>query len=132
MGSILKSDLKKKCSKWPFAVILLLSFFSFSGIIIQPRPGPYSQQTTLVTNPQISFVKSISYKRALRLTYSCYSASSFFTISTFDISRLHSRQIRTSIYNLSMSYKCRPRIVFFLPVKMLPQNAGDYPASLLG
>jgi|GEM_PF-1021509 len=132
MGSILKSDLKKKCFKWPFAVILLLSFFSFSGIVIQPRPGPNSQQITLVTNPQISFLKSINYKRALRQTRRHYSASSFFTISTFHISRLHSRQIRTSIYNLSVSYKCRPGIAFFLPLKTVPQNACDYPASLLG
>jgi hypothetical protein len=132
MSNILRFDFKKECSKWLFAVIIFLSFFTFPGIVIQSYREPYAQQTTLVANRQTRFIKSISYKQALRQTYRSYPANAFFTNATFDISRLHTRQIQTRVDSLSLSYKCRPRTVFALLLKRIPQNAGDYPAIFLG
>jgi len=131
MSTILSSDFKNKSSKWLFAVVLLLSFFCFSGIVLKPQAGPNVQRTTLVAN-QIGLSKVISYKRALRQVYNSYSTRSIFTISTFDISRIHSSQLCTCINSLSISYKCRSKIAFFFLVKNFTRNAGDYPVIHLG
>jgi hypothetical protein len=132
MSNILTDKFKNNSSKWLFAAILLVSFFTFSGIVLKPQATLNVQRTTLVVNPQTSQPKIISYKRALLQAYSDFSALSIFTISTFDISRIHSSQVCTCINSLLMSYKCRPKTAFFFPVKIFPQNAGDYPVIHLG
>jgi len=130
MSSIL--TFKDNRSKWLFMAILLLSFFTYSGIVIKSRAKPYTQQSTLVANKQTSLSKVISYKRSLLQVYNSYSTLSIFTISTFDISRMYSRQVCTCINELSASYKSRPQTVFFYPVKTCPKNLVDYPATALG
>jgi len=132
MSSILTSDFKNKCSKWLFAAILSVSFFTFSGIALKPQAGLNVHRTTLVANQQINLSKVISYKRALRQVYNSYSTLSIFTISTFDISRIHSRKVCTRINSVSMSYKSRTKTAFFFQIKAFPLNKGDYPSILLG
>jgi hypothetical protein len=121
-----------KRSKWLLAAILVLSFFTFSGIVLKPQAAGYVQRTTLHAYPRAVLVRSISYRRAQCQFYKNHSTRSFFTISTFDLSRIYSRQISNRINSLSMSYKSRPKTDFFFPVKTFPQNAGDHPALHLG
>lgn len=132
MNYIFTDKLKNNRSKWLFIVILLVSFFTFSGIVLKPQVAFNVQRTTLIANPQKGFVKSISYKRAALGVYNCCSTRPFFTKSTFDISRMHNRQVCTCINRLEISYKCRPQTALFFPAKIFPQNVGDYPSTSLG
>lgn len=54
------------CSKYLFAVVLLLSFFNFSGFSIAPvQVKNESQQTGRLGNTDGKTTKRLSYKRAL-------------------------------------------------------------------
>ena len=132
MNTILASDFKSKNSKWLYVVVLLLSFFTISGVVLKPQARLYVHRTTLVANPPTGFVRSINYKRALLEVYNNCSAHLIFTISTFAISRIYSRQICTCINYLAMAYDCRPKTTFFLRAKTFPQNSDDYSAIPLG
>lgn len=132
MSRALRYKFKNNSSKWLLMAILLLSFFTFSGIVLKPQARLYVQQTTLVANPQTRFVRSISYKRAALGIYNGCSTRPFFAKSTFNISRMHSHQIRTCINSLEMSYRCRPKTAFFFPTKTFLQDASDYPIISLG
>ena len=132
MSTILSSDFKNKSPKWLFAAVLLLSFFTFSGIALKLQAEQYAQRTTLVANPQTGLVRSISYTGALRRVYNNDSTRLFFAISTFNISRAYSCEVCTCINHLAVAYKYRPKTAFFLLVKNFTQNAGDYPVIHLG
>ncbi|SMC94453.1 hypothetical protein [Pedobacter africanus] len=57
---------KSWCSKWLLAVVLLLSFFNFSGFTISAAyTSSDKQQTSFLGESRLSWAKSISYKRAL-------------------------------------------------------------------
>ena len=130
MNTAPASGFKNKRSKWLFVVILLLSFFTFSGSVLKPPARLDVQRITIVANPQTGFVRSISYKRALRQVYNDNSTRFFFATSTFDINRLHCHQVRTRINCLLTSYRCRAKITFYPPLKTFPPNKSDYPAPL--
>jgi len=53
-------------SKWLFAVVLLLSFFNFSGFTVSAAyTGSDKQQTSFLGKSRLGHSKSISYKRAV-------------------------------------------------------------------
>jgi hypothetical protein len=125
------SSTKNKLSKWLFAVFLILSFFTFSGVSIQ-SPANYQKPktTVLAANNQRVEAKSISYSRVLAQKKQC--TFTFQVNSLFEISLAHSRHISSRISCLLVSYMRRPQTGFYFPVKTQVQNADDEPALSLG
>jgi hypothetical protein len=118
-------------SKWLLAAVLLLSFFTFSGLVVQTQAKPNALQTTLVQINQNRVVKSITYKRALGHTQNRLNTFSFFVTSAIDLSELHSRQVKTQIsdhrgLNIPSLQTC-----FFYQHKTIPQSTSDNPAIAL-
>jgi hypothetical protein len=118
-------------SKWLFAAVLLLSFFNFSGFVIQTQQKPIAPQTTLVQNSQNRVIKSIAYKRALIHTQNKLNPLSFFTISSINLSELHSRQVKAQIIDYRGLNIPTLQTRFFYQHKTIPQNTSDDPAIAL-
>ncbi|WP_299590495.1 hypothetical protein [Mucilaginibacter sp.] len=118
-------------SKWLLAVVLLLSFFTFSGLVVQTQQKPNALQTTLVQINQNRVVKSITYKRALRHTQNGVNTFSFFVTSVIDLSELHSRQVKIQIASRCISNIRNLQTCFFYQHKTIPQNTSDDPAFTL-
>ncbi len=65
MSNIQYPEIKKASSKWLFAVVLLMSFFTFSGFIAPTQIKLIKPQTTISVSADAGLSKSITYKRAL-------------------------------------------------------------------
>jgi hypothetical protein len=118
-------------SKWLLAAVLLLSFFSVSGFVIQTQQKPCAPQTTWVQTRQNRLAKSITYKRALSHTHNRLNSPSFFILSSINLSAMHSRQLK-----VQMTDRCNPDIpglstLLFYQHKTIPQNTSDDPAIAL-
>jgi hypothetical protein len=118
---------KNSISKWLLAVILLLSFFTFSGFVAQTKTTLTKPQTALVVNSNSGLFKSINYKRAL---IALHSKDPFIPI-LIDISRLYGQQVKIQITELAKSYIPTQTSLFYKP-KTTPQNADDDSALILG
>lgn len=118
-------------SKWLLAAVLLLSFFSFSGFVIQTQQKPGAPQTTWVQSSQNRVAKSITYKRALSQTHYRLNTFSFFVLSSINLSEMHSKQVK-----VQMIGRCNPDIpglstLLFYQRKTSPKNTSDDPAIAL-
>jgi hypothetical protein len=116
--------LKKAYSKWLFAVVLLLSFFAFSGFIAPTQIKLAKPQTTLVISSNTELSKSIAYKRALIKTTVIEQQVLVFI-------DLNNRQTNVRLAALS-SFCIQPKTVLFYRVKTNLPNADDDPAILAG
>jgi hypothetical protein len=125
------NNLKNSFSKALFAVVLLLGFFSFSGIAIQSQPKLDVPQTTLLVGYNNGLIKSISYKRALGKVDGKYPDISLFFTSIMNLDRLHSNMIKTYIAVLCRHH-IKQKIFYFYPVTFIPQNKSDDPLITLG
>jgi len=118
-------------SKWLLAVILLLSFFSFSGIAAQSLVKPNASFTEASYVIQKQAIKSIAYQRALKQVRSGSNTCSFFVESTISLAYFNSLQVKT----LGQSYSSRNidklQNTSFYQHKTIPQNKGDEPAIAL-
>jgi hypothetical protein len=124
MSNIQYPDLKKASSKWLFAVVLLLSFFTNSGFITATQIKLVKPQTTLVVNGNIKLLKSITYKRALvKLPVIQQQVLVFID--------LDSRQTNVRLSALS-NFCLQSKTALFYRVKINLPNADDDPAILLG
>jgi hypothetical protein len=131
MNKTLEHNYKNLFSKWLLAVVLLLSFFNFSGLVIQTQQKSNAPQTTLVQSDQGRIVKSLIYQRALIHKQNRLNPLSFFVISSVNLSEVHSRQVKSQItdcnnLNMSCAQTC-----FFYQHKTIPQNTSDDPAIAL-
>jgi len=125
------NDLKNKLSKWLFAIAFLLSFFTFSGLPSQSLVKYEVPKTTLLVSIHNEGPgKSITYNRILaknkQLTHPLQ------TISSFEISRLHTWQVRTRISMLSSKGILLKQFGFFYQPKTISSNTDSEPAILLG
>jgi hypothetical protein len=118
-------------SKWLLAAVLLLSFFNFSGFVIQTQQKPNAPQTTLVQSNQNRVVKTIAYQRALIHTQNRLNPLSFFFISSINLSEVHSRQVKAQITNYCNLNIPHLQTRFFYQHKTIPQNTSDDPAISL-
>lgn len=118
---------KNPISKWLFAVVLLLSFFTFSGFVAQSKSTLNKPQTTLVVTQSLRPFKSIDYKRALIALHSKDPVAPIL----IDLSRLYSRQIKIQITELTKSYIPLQTAIFYKPCTA-SQNADDDSALILG
>jgi hypothetical protein len=106
--------------KYLFAVIILLSFFTFSGFVAQSKTTLNKPQITLVVNSSLRPFKSINYKRAI---VSLSSKDPVIPI-LIDISRLYSQQVKIQITELTQSYIPTPIMLLYKP-NTASQNADD-------
>ncbi|HTD98139.1 MAG TPA: hypothetical protein VK668_02590 [Mucilaginibacter sp.] len=124
------SDLKGKLSKWLFAATLLLSLFTFPGLPYQSQTKYEAPKTTLVVNTKTSFAKSISYSRAS--AQNKLFSFAFKSLPRFEISRMHTRQVKTRITLFSRQSIVIKRSTFFYRAKAISRSAGDDPVISLG
>jgi hypothetical protein len=118
-------------SKWLLAAVLLLSFFTFSGLVVQTRAKPNTLQTTLVQINQNRVVKSIAYQRALIHTQNRLNTLPFFVMSSINLSEVHSRQVKAQISDYRSLNIPSLQTCFFYQHKTIPQNTSDDPAFAL-
>ena len=114
-------------SKWLFAVLLLLSFFTFSGFIAQSQTRFNKPQNTLIVSSNSRLFKSIDYKRALITSHS----KNIVVHILIDISRLYSNQVKIRITELTKS-NIPLQTGLFYKSKTTPQGADDVSALILG
>ena len=131
MNNIRTYNYQTLLSKWLLAAALLLSFFNFSGFVIQTQQTPNTPQTTWVQNTKNQVAKSITYKRALNHTQNRLNTLSIFVIPSINLSEMHSRQVKVQITD-----HCNLNIpglstLLFYQHKTIPQNTGDDPAIAL-
>lgn len=117
-------DLKSASSKWLFAVVLLLSFFSFSGFIAATQITLVKPQTTLIVRSDAGLSKSITLTRALVKTPVTEKQVLVFI-------DLYTRQTNVRLAVIS-NFCAQPKTALFYRVKAAPQNTSDEPAILLG
>ena len=129
MNTTRKPNHQNLFSKWLFAAVLLLSFFNFSGFVVQTQQKPNAPQTTWVQSNQNQVVKSIAYKRALIHTQN--RPNSFFVVSSINLSEAYSRQVKAQLINYCDSNIPCPQTRFFYQHKTIPQNTSDDPAIAL-
>jgi hypothetical protein len=126
MSVVQNCTIRSTYSKWLFAALSLLSFFTFSGFIAQTKTTLNKPQTTLVVSSSLRQFKSINYKRAL---ISLRSKDLVVPILT-DISRLYSQQVKIRITTLISLYILRQTGLFYRP-RITSQNADDDSALIL-
>jgi hypothetical protein len=109
-----KRSYKNLIPKWLLAVILVLSFFSYSGITFADQYKPQTYQTNLQKDPEARLTKCIAYNRALarKVSKYCPSAPSFKTASILLGRKLAIRLINHStpclpVYRTGMSYRAK-------------------------
>ncbi len=112
-------------SKWLFAAILLMSFFSFSGLIVQTQTKPNALKTTLVIGNKTRVVKSITFNRAFGNTHGKLNSLSFLTTPAINLVYVHSRLVKTRIICLDSGDISSLSNYLFYQHKPIPQSAGD-------
>jgi hypothetical protein len=117
-------EIKKAYSKWLFSLVLLLSFFAFSGFIAPTQIKLVKPQTTLVIGGATELSKSITYKRALIKTPVIKQQVLVFIDP-------HNRQTNVRLAALS-NFCIQPKTVLFYRVKTNLPNADDNPTILVG
>ena len=118
---------KNAISKWLFAVVLILSFFTFSGFVVQSQTTFNKPKTTLTLSSNSRFFKSIDYKRALVSSHP--KAPVVSTLINREL--LYSQRVKIQITELTKSYIPLQTGLFYKP-KTAPQNADDDFALILG
>lgn len=121
------SRISEACAKWVLVVVLILNFFTFSGITFQTQTNPCKPQTTLTAASNLQRQKSINYKRALQPAQLKYLSLVCFV----NADQLYTEQVIVRIKELGATVLLA-KTVFFYKVKTIPQNAGDEPVCLIG
>ena len=113
-------------SKWLFAALLILSFFTFSGFTSQTQSNSNKPKTTLITTSNLQLEKSISYKRALKPAQPKYLSFS----SLINANRLYTQQVKVRITELNVTDLRLQTGLFYKP-KTTSSNADDDSALIL-
>jgi hypothetical protein len=132
MSNALKNKYQNTFSKWLLAAVLLLSFFTFSGLAVQRQAKQDAQQTTLIVSKSTRIVKSISFNGAFRHCYAQYKTTTWLVAPFLNLVNQHNRQISIKIKNHSGSNSPVIQTCFFYRVKAVSQNTGDAPILPLG
>jgi len=97
------NPVKSFLSKWLLTAILILGFFTFSGLNIQIANRFNTADTTLVTLSGNKVSRSISYKAALKVARRDSQLNSQFS-NLQALSLLHSRETDIDIKQLSSQF----------------------------
>lgn len=116
-------------SKWLLAVVLLLSFFTFSGIAIQSQAKQNPSRTEVAYTTQSQAAKCITYCRAQQQTKSGQNALLIFAASAIDLAYFSSLQVKILSITYSSKSIYKPQGDFFYQHKLIPQNNSDEPIT---
>lgn len=116
---------QNRFSKWLFAAILLLSFFTFSGLELRAeQTSSDTQQTSFLGKAKFKSVKSIGYKRALNQVK--HYQNHFFPINSLcHLAQLHTLLLNAKAGNYNPPLLNIQKISLFYRLKSVVQNDDD-------
>ena len=129
MNTTRNCNYQRLFSKWLFAAVLILSFFTFPGLPFKQQPKFAAQKTELVKVDERRTPKSITFNSALRQIPGNLNSHRIFSVQTLSLARFHSRQAKMQFIN------CRIHITlpagFLYQSKTIPNSNDDEPIALI-
>lgn len=121
---------QNRISKWLFAAVLLLCFFSFSGLTVRSaQTSSDAQQTSFLGRAKFRSVKSISYKSAYNQVKHFHSR--FSPVSNlFHLAQLHTQVLSTRAGTYNVPLLNIQKISLFYRLKSVAQNDEENPALI--
>jgi len=126
--NITRNNYERLFSKWLFAAVLILSFFTFSGPAVGPQPKFAAQKTELVKANESPSVKTISFSRALKQIPGNPTPFAVFSVQVNSLAQIHSLQAKTQFINCQ--HRNAVPAVFFYQHTTIPDINGDEPIAL--
>ena len=123
--------LKKACSNGLFAVVLLLSFFTFSGLVISAQTRQVKAETTCVVKADEGVVKCFQYRAQAARVWKRHSGQ-LLLFTTLNLSRIHTAEAAVSFKSHSQTILPSVFISTFYQAKTIPQNGESDSSLLLG
>lgn len=123
--------LKKACSNGVFAVVLLLSFFTFSGLAVSVQTRQVKAETTCVVKTDAGVIKGFQYKAQAARACKRHS-SPLLLFTALNLSRVHTVEAGVSFKNHSQPILTSVFAPIFYQAKTIPQNGESDPSLLLG
>jgi len=126
--NITRNDYQRLFSKWLLAAVLILSFFTLSGLGVRSQPKFAAQKTELVKANESRAIKTISFARALKQIPGSLNTVEIFSVQVINLAQIHSMRAQTQF----MNHQQRTSLpaVFFYQHKTIPNTNGDEPIAL--
>jgi len=115
-------------SKWLFAAVLILSFFTFSGAAVKQQSKFAVQKTELVKANESRAKKSISFNRALNQFTGGPNLLAIFSVQVISLAHIHSLRAKTQL--IDRQHRKPLAAAFFYQHKTMPNNSSDEPIAL--
>ncbi len=112
-------------AKWMLAIVLLLSFFTFSAPVAQSPVKQEVHQTALVVNSPARRVKYINFNRVSLVSNLAVKTSVFATQSFLNLIKLHSGQANICLKNHSTPRLGGARGFLLSHIKTIHQKSSD-------
>jgi hypothetical protein len=117
---------KSVLSKWLLTAIVLLGFFTFSGLIIQTPNNVDKPHTTLVAGYANRISKSISYNNTLKgINRNTHSNLIPGDCSLLALSSLHSRHAQTMVKQTSRLFIPNKQIKYLSFIRIFNSDLAD-------
>lgn len=126
--NVTRNDYERLFSKWLLAAVLILSFFTFSGLVVKQQPKFAAQKTELVKANEGRIVKSITFNRALRQIPGNFNTQGTFSVQIISLAKVHSGQAKMQFINCRL-HKTLPA-GFFYQYKTIPNSNDAEPIAL--
>ena len=126
--NITRNNYQNLFSKWLLAAVLILSFFTFSGLVVKQQPKFAAQKTELVKANESRAAKSITFNRALRQIPGNFNTQGTFFAQIISLARVHSGQVKMQFINCRL-HKALPA-GFFYRYKTIPNSNDAEPIAL--
>lgn|GEM_PF-4880849 len=126
--NITRNNYQRLFSKWLFAAVLILSFFTFSGLSVKSQPRFAAQKTELVKANESNTVRTITFSRALKQIPESLNPLFTFSVQVISLAQIHDLQAKTQFINCKQ-HNAQPA-VFFYQRKTISNNNGDEPIVL--
>jgi hypothetical protein len=119
-------QVKSVLSKWLLTAILILGFFTFSGLTIQIASQVNKPGSTLVAGTVKKTSRSISYKAALKAVNKCVVSDLISRYSSIQIlSFLHNQEADIEIKQASKLFVPKKKIRNFFVIRNYCPSSGD-------
>jgi hypothetical protein len=125
--NITRNDYQRLFSKWLFAAVLILSFFTFSGLVVKQQPKFAAQKTELVKANESRAAKSITFNRASKQIPGIFNTQGTFSVQIISLARVHSGQVKMQFINCRL-HKALPA-GFFYRYKTIPGTNDAEPVA---
>ena len=123
-------NFKNICSKGLLAAILLLGFFTFSGLPVSSQTRQAATQTTWIIRANTHLINGFRYQAQARKIHKGH-ANAFLLFNTIYLSWFHSKQTTISLKCCSATILHKP-IVSICQFKTIPQSGKNNPSLISG